>query len=365
MQTAFEVAAASLSDTQWHDILDRFDDSSVYQTRAFGEACWNPRQLSHFVLRRGGEVLAAAQVRLVTVPVLRRGVAYVRWGPMFRRKGAAAAPEIFAAAMASLRDTYVRRKGLLLRVIPNVYTGEPIETRAREILANEGFAPVPDISPYHTHRVRLTESVETLRKNLSQRWRSKLKNAEQSGYTITRSDSNEDYARFLGAYDEMMERKRFETTVDVREFAEMQRRLLPGTRLQVFLCEKDGQLLNALVVAAAGDTGIYLLAATSNAGLNGNGAFLLQWTAIQWLKESGRTHYDLGGVNPDANPGVYQFKSGMGGDDVRQLGQFQSAAAPLSRWIVTAAERYRQYRRSRTARPKLDEKPADQPAPVT
>ncbi|MGE4180644.1 MAG: lipid II:glycine glycyltransferase FemX [Limisphaerales bacterium] len=351
MQTPYEVTTTPLHDPEWHDILNRFDDTSVYQTRSFGEACWKAGQLSHFVLRKNSEILAAAQVRIVALPLIRRGVAYVRWGPLVRRRGGIPDPGILDLALRSLHAEYSLKRKLLLRVIHNNYSGDALAPPALEILGSNGFRPIPNSSPYHTHRVDLTLSIEELRKNLSQRWRSKLKNAERAGYSVSQCDSDSAYERFLGAYDQMMARKRFATTVDVREFATMQKGLLPGQRMRVFLCEKDGNLLNALVVAPGGDSGIYLLAATSDAGLQENGAFLLQWHAIQWLKESGRAWYDLGGVNPDANPGVYQFKSGMGGHDVHQLGQFDSTTPGLSLLLLGVAERIKRFRRGNPRQP--------------
>jgi lipid II:glycine glycyltransferase (peptidoglycan interpeptide bridge formation enzyme) len=105
--------------------------------------------------------------------------------------------------------------------------------------------------------------------------------------------------------------------------------------MQVFLCDKDGKVFNALVVAAAGDTGVYLLAATSSEGLNAKGAHLLQWRAMEWLKSRGCRWYELGGVNPEKNPGVFQFKNGMGGEDVRQIGAFELSES----WMGTACVR--------------------------
>jgi lipid II:glycine glycyltransferase (peptidoglycan interpeptide bridge formation enzyme) len=113
--------------------------------------------------------------------------------------------------------------------------------------------------------------------------------------------------------------------------------------MQIFVCELNGVLMNALVVAVAGDTGIYFLAATSDEGLNGKGAFLLQWQAILWLKAHGYRWYDLGGVNPEKNPGVYQFKSGMCGTDVFQLGRFEHRGGSVSSVCVGAGEAFQAF----------------------
>ena len=111
----------------------------------------------------------------------------------------------------------------------------------------------------------------------------------------------------------MMARKRFETTVDIEDFRKIHRAVAPELKLRVFVCEKDGHALNALVVSAAGDTGIYLLAATGTAGLTGRGAYLLQWRALQWLKERGIRWYDVGGMNAESNPVCINSKAVWGG----------------------------------------------------
>jgi len=91
-----------------------------------------------------------------------------------------------------------------------------------------------------------------------------------------------------------------------------------------------------MVATAIGDTGVYLLGATSDEGLNAKGAYLLQWNMIEWLKENGIRWYDLGGIDPDANPGVYHFKKGFSGMDVLQLSPFVASNSAVSSVIAKA-----------------------------
>ena len=112
----------------------------------------------------------------------------------------------------------------------------------------------------------------------------------------------------------MRQRKTFETTVDVEEFGRIQETLAPCQRMQVMICRKRTVSQSAgLVVSAMGDSAIYLLGATGDNGLKSKGAYLLHWTAIQWLKQIGVRWYDLGGIDPEGNPGVYSFKKGFSG----------------------------------------------------
>jgi lipid II:glycine glycyltransferase (peptidoglycan interpeptide bridge formation enzyme) len=56
--------------------------------------------------------------------------------------------------------------------------------------------------------------------------------------------------------------------------------------------------------------------------------------------------YDLGGIDPDGNPGVYHFKSGLGGRDITCAGPFQAPPGPLKAAMVHALESlYRRMRR--------------------
>lgn len=96
--------------------------------------------------------------------------------------------------------------------------------------------------------------------------------------------------------------------------------------------------MTGLVGSAHGDTGIYLLGATSDEGMKTKGSYLLQWRMVQWLKERGCRWYDLGGINPETNPGVYHFKAGLSGKDVTQPGTFEFSGSALSSLSLKAGE---------------------------
>jgi hypothetical protein len=86
-----------------------------------------------------------------------------------------------------------------------------------------------------------------------------------------------------------------------------------------------------------GDSAIYLLGATSDSGLKAKGSYLLQWSVIRWLKENGVKWYDLGGIDPERNPGVYSFKRGLSGSDVCQLPPFVACSSRLSSAVVSTS----------------------------
>ena len=190
---------------------------------------------------------------------------------------------------------------------------------------------------YRTFVLDLEPSIEELRKNLDKKWRNMLTRSEKNGLNIVAGNGTDEYRTFCRMYDQMWKRKKFDTTVDVEEFGRLQEDLPETHRMQILICKQDGVPVAGLVASAMGDSAIYLLGATSDAGLNAKGAYLLQWTLIQWLKENGIRWYDLGGIDPEGNPGVYSFKRGLSGTDVSQLTPFVACKNGVSSAIVRAS----------------------------
>lgn len=335
----FSVSVDQVTERDWNDLVFLFDDASIYQTWAYGKVRWGEHQLSHLVLRRDDQIVVAAQLRIVQIPLLRKGIAYLRWGPMWRRKGLAPALDVFRAAVQSMVQEYCHCRGLLLRLLPNVFREDPLSATVEQICETVGLRRPSPLPTYRTMRVDVAGPLEWVRRNLEQKWRNQLNASERNGLNILEDSSDTQFARFLEIYDEMMCRKQFETTVDPREFRKIQQRLPAEQKMILMLAEKEGQFLSGLVGTALGDTGIYLLGATNSAGLKAKASYLLQWRMIQRLKERGCRFYDLGGINPESNPGVYHFKQGLGGQEVCHFGRIEANGSRLNALWLGLGER--------------------------
>jgi lipid II:glycine glycyltransferase (peptidoglycan interpeptide bridge formation enzyme) len=102
------------------------------------------------------------------------------------------------------------------------------------------------------------------------------------------------------------------------------------------------------VASFLGDTCVYLLGATSEEGLRTKAAYLLQWRVIQAAHEKGFKWYDLGGIDPEANPGVHHFKRGLGAQEITAPGPLEYPAAGWRRAAVHGSEQvYRRLRRAK------------------
>lgn len=337
LNPVLQVEVDRATPTEWSAMLDLFYDANLYQTWSYGAIRWGRKNLSHLVLKRNGEVFAIAQLRIIRPTRFNFGMAYLRWGPVCHQRGKELDAEITACVARALHEEYVSKRGLLLQILPNAFEGS-----ARAAVFQSSFSkftqePRTADNEYRTFVLDLTPPIEELRKKLDAKWRNKLTQSEKKGLKIVAGNGTDEYRTFCQMYEQMWKRKTFETTVDVEEFGRIQEDLPETHRMRVLICEQAGTPVSGVVASAMGDSAIYLLGATSDDGLNAKGAYLLQWTLIQWLKENGIRWYDLGGIDPEGNPGVYSFKRGFSGNDVHQLSPLVACSNVVSSAVVRAS----------------------------
>jgi hypothetical protein len=321
-----------LDAAEWHAIVRHFDDLSLYQTLPYAQCRWPRSGVSHLVLARDGENVAAAQVRLVPVPLL-GGIAYVRWGPLWRLHGRSPDLAVLRQVVRALRLEYVVRRRHLVRLLPR-----ELETSAevRQVFLDEGFRPQP--AGEATLLVDVAPPLETLRAGLDGSWRKNLKRAQRGALVFTEGTEPELFDRFAPIHAEMVERKRLVEFGEVDVHRRIQELLPPEWRLRVMLCSEDGTAdVAGAITSALGDTALAVLWATNPRGRDLRGAFALQWRVLDWLKRQGCRSYDLGGVDKEANPGGHRFKSGLSGTsgrEVRFVGAFELSARPLLPFLL-------------------------------
>lgn len=338
MQDNFNVEVDRVDAESWGAILDRFQDSNLCQTWAYGAIRWGEGNLSHLVLKRGDEVVAAAQLRLIRRQFLPGGIAYMRWGPLVHRRDSDLDQETINRMAGALYKEYVQDRRLCLRILPDAFIGYK-----RALFIEKAFAglfrAIPGVLPVErTFLLDLGPPLDQLRKRLDQKWRNQLNRAERNNLEIKIGKDNADFELFARLYWEMMNRKRFETTIDIDEFGRLFEALRAKSELVLLLCYAGDEVVSGIVCSALGEKGIYTLGATSDSGLQSKGAYLLQWSMIRWLKEKGFRYYDLGGIDPESNPGVYHFKKGLSGQDVIRLPAFQACEYACSDLVMKLAD---------------------------
>ena len=176
---------------------------------------------------------------------------------------------------------------------------------------------------------------------MSKNWRKNLAKAERNGLIIEEGTDQGLFESVVKLYREMLLRKGFESGINVDEYPLIQARLPDNLKMKIMICQSAGQPIAGIVGSSIGDVGIELIAATGNDSLDVGASFLLRWKMTEYLKRCGCHFYNLNGINPQKNPGGYQFKSGLAGKlgrDLKYLGMFQAEGNRISSCAIKSGE---------------------------
>lgn len=303
----------------WDKLVEALG-GGFYQSYGWGEvrrvAGWDP-------LRLVGSDASGRNSAAVSVLVQRRGGIPVCWipggsvGPMMNFDGA------FRRALSLMlgrRPFYCRLS--VLRV------GEPGEP---EQLAQAGWRrPTVTMSTGLTMLYPLEGDEQDRMKRASGNWRHNLKRAGHHGLQIERWEKP-DVAAMAALYREMEGLKSLPVQHTEAELAAMLKEL--GEHLVLYRCVDAGGSLLALRAAGVfGSTAWDLLAA---AGANARKVYASHatlWALLDHCSQQGLTQYDLSGVDPVNNKGVFDFKQGAGAHLVKCLGEWEWASLPGMCW---------------------------------
>src|SRR5260370_28043974 len=182
--SSWQIEVDRAAPAEWSQMLDLFDDSNIYQTFAYGGGGWGRKNLSHLVLKRDGEVLAMAQIRIIRPTPLKFFIAYLRWGPVFERRGRALDPEVSANMARALEEEYVGKRRLFLRVLPNAFVGSPRAEAFQTAFSRFTRETLAADNTYRTLILDLAPTLEELRNRLDQKWRNQLTLSEKNNLKV-------------------------------------------------------------------------------------------------------------------------------------------------------------------------------------
>ncbi len=310
---AIEVLVDERATANWDDLIAGFDDVSYDQTAAFSNRRWGAERISQLVLVQGDDVVAGARIAILTQPGFAKGLAYLRAGPFWRRRGVAPDARLYRAAIEAIRAEYCVRRGHHLVVTPRFHPEfSPLEAR---MLRAEGFRTLRRSADPSRYFVNLRIDRERQMDSLDQGWRRNLRKSLSHDLDITIGDSPADMARFIGLNTSLKRRKRFHDQGHALLLPELSRNLPPALRPQVALAYHRGQPVVGAAVLLAGDTAQYLFGGSDDAMLKLNAGYALQWWLIECLSKRGHQWYDLGGES--LSEGLRQFKRGLVGREGR------------------------------------------------
>lgn len=303
-----EVCINDVAASEFDRIVAAAADGSYEQTSVYAEACWGART-QRCLIRRRGQVLAGAIVAILTAPMLRQGLAYVKFGP-FWRLGSLPRTEDYAAAIHALARHYCTDRGHHLSILPRPnpdYTAEEIA-----VLKRSGFRANNDVVDKNRYLVNVAQNADDLKTSLAQKWRYNLRQSIKNGVTVEHAENEASISAFQSMHRQMVVRKRFHDADAIELLPDMLSRLPATLAPRIYTASKDGTPVAGAVVGCLGDTAYYVFGSSTGEALPLKAGFALQWRIAQDLvKEPQIRWYDLGGEA--MSPGLRQFKHGLVG----------------------------------------------------
>lgn len=307
LDAEFSCFIDSTDENEWNSIITTFRDATVNQTMSYGQI--RSDKISTLVLKRNGEVVAIAMVRLIVIPFLKAGIAYVSSGPIWRLRNRPDNIDVLRKIVQALKEEYVVQRSLLLRISPNIFTNLSNHNTIRSVFKEEGFDCKE--TDQMTLFLDLDQTLDDIRKSFHPKWRKCLGRAEKMNLTVCKGSNKELFMSLKEIYEEMLARKQYTPTMDIAKYEAIQKKLPESLKPIILLCHLDGCPVAGAMVSQTGETSIPMLAAASNEGRKCYASYLIQWGLIKQLKELNFRTYDLGGCNPEINPDTYRFKAQM------------------------------------------------------
>jgi len=314
----------------WDINLIRFADYNYCQTLAWGDyrACfgWEPYRWAAYA--ENGEIRALMQGLLRTYPG-RIGILWVPGGPI---------GDIETWNQA-LKDTVIQTIGikrLCFRISPaRTYCADDALilksqdwSRSLHPLLS-GMSMLYDVEKDEQNRL----------KNCSTNWRHNLRRSSKNNLSVSLF-TNPDIDTIMRIYRTM------ETYKDIgQQYSRQELEKIFDVfkdKMVFYGCtDEAGELIAFRGCAFLGTKAWDLFAATTVKGRNLYASYPLFWKLIEHCSNSGIALYDMGGIDPHMNKGVYYFKKGTGAKGIEYLGEWEWATSEMMRFAANWAIRYK------------------------
>ena len=166
---------------------------------------------------------------------------------------------------------------------------------------------------YSSIWIDLRLPLETIRKSLNGKWRNMLVFAENQELEIESGTSQNLLNWLCDIHNKNMKGKGFKG-ISSEFLKSMALEVDTKNPIIVYKASYRGTAVGALCVAYHGNAATYLIGWTNEEGRRLKANYLLLWEAIKELQDRKKDWFDLGGIDPEATPGITAFKAGMSGE---------------------------------------------------
>lgn len=320
----FSAQTSHIDVAEWDRHLQEFQGANFFQTFGGAAEVGARRTMHPLVVRRDGRVAGMAIARQMRIPLTGVGFASVYFGPLWRRRGEPIDRENLRQTLRALRNEFVCRKGLTLRISPRAFR-EDCDGHTL-VLAEEGFTFVGNSK--RRLLINLEPSLDDLRAGMTAHARRNLRTAERNNLEIFEGEGSKDFDIFRALYADTASRKQLSTVREIDQFRKATERLPKELKPKLLLCRSNGEICAGNLYSCLGTTCAFFASAANKVGMKLRAPYLLHWRSMVEAKQCGAQWYDLDGIDPENDPGPHRFKSGLAGvngRDTHTLGWFEAS----------------------------------------
>lgn len=310
---------------EWETALLRFDDANIYQSWRWGlhrsEFGWRVTRLAHY---SNDIVTSLAQILHRNVTPL----ATLCWIP----GGPVGDLEVCNTALISCIRKLFPAPALYIHISATTEYRDELASslqkhgwRKPRSMLNSDKTLIYDIYPDATQR----------RENLSKNWSRNLSRGEQRDLIVSEW-TNPTAQQIASLTNEMNQYKHLQTKrQNLYQTTESLLQHFRNDIVMVKCTNRNGELLALRGAIKLGHKAFDMFAAATPAGRKEYASNLCFWKLIELCERDGITRYDLSGVDPQGNPGVYNFKKGIGATDFTYLGEWSYSRPRVVRTVIS------------------------------
>lgn len=209
----------------------------------------------------------------------------------------------------------------------------------KNIILNNGWSdPKSKMMSGLSMLLNLNQEVELISKGLTKNWRRNLKRFKEDEL-IVEEWNDPDIEQLLGLYNKMTLYKNIGTQHTRESLSSLFKYF--GKDIIIFRCVYNHELIGIRAALIQGDKGWDLLAAADQVARKKYVSHKLFWLLLMKSRELGVKTYNLSGIAPDTNKGVYNFKKGTGAIEVKYLGEWEWASSWLIKTCINYAIKFK------------------------
>lgn len=176
---------------------------------------------------------------------------------------------------------------------------------------------IPLVSPTYVATLDLTQTKQDLMAGLHQKWRNRLRHAQQQSLRITRQNLPDDPGHWMLQADRTQQNKRGYRSWPIALTLAYARENRGQAKL--FTAFWGREPVAAMLMLRHGTGATYHIGHTRSSGRIVSAHTLLMWSAMCWAKTKGAQQLELGVIDTEDGHGLARFKLGTGAQ-ARALG---------------------------------------------